>query len=74
MHLRDKKRATDTKLWERTEEIIREIGTLFMAFAPLDAVLGDNRLRWKWMLFFFVLGILLIVVALVSEKWRKDAA
>ena len=65
--------AADPKLMERIEEIAREIGTLFLVFAPLDAVLGDYRAPRSWMLLFVVLGILFIGVALTSEYRRRNA-
>ena len=58
---------------ERVEEITREIGTLFLVFAPLDAVVGDSRTQRSWMLLFFALGILFTGVALTSELRRRNA-
>ena len=58
---------------ERIEEIAREIGTLFLVFAPLDAVVGDYRTQRSWMLLFFALGIFLTTVALTSEHRRRNA-
>ena len=65
-------RRADEKLRERIEEIAREIGTLLVAFAPLDAVLGTSVTRLKGMLIFWALGILFIAGALVSEHRREN--
>ena len=63
----------DPILMERFEEIAREIGTLLLVFAPLDAALGDYRAQRSWMLLFFGLGILFIGIALTSEHRRRNA-
>ena len=67
-------RAASTKIWERSEEFVREIGTLLVALAPLDAVVDDVRVRWRWLLFFLVLGIFLFGTALFTELWRQNDA
>jgi hypothetical protein len=57
---------------ERIEEIVREIGTLLVAFAPLDSAFaprGVNELRT--MLTFVLVGILFIAVSLQSERRRR---
>jgi hypothetical protein len=57
---------------ERIEEILREIGVLLFAFAPLDAALGSDRPdRWTIVLLFVTLGLSLIVVSLLSEQRRR---
>ena len=66
-------RRADTKLRERIEEVAREIGTLLVAFAPLDAMLGDYRLQWKWMSLFFIFGLIFIAASLISEHKRHSA-
>ena len=63
----------DARLIERIEEIAREIGTLLLVFAPLDAVVGDYRTQRSWMLLFFALGIFFTGVALTSEYRRQNA-
>ena len=65
-------RTADAKLRERIEDIAREIGTLLVAFAPLDAVLGDYRLQWKWMSLFFIFGLIFIAASLISEDKRHN--
>ena len=59
-------------LAERIEEGMRELGVLFLAFAPLDAVLSGRPFReYRWgLLMFLLLGILFSGVALLSE-WRR---
>jgi hypothetical protein len=63
-----------TKLRKRAGEISREIGTLFVAFAPLDAALSESRSRVLAMLPFATLGLLLIVIAIISELRRENDA
>ena len=65
-------RATYIKFWERFEETIREIGTLLVALAPLDAALGDLRMNWKGMLFFVIAGIAFLLIAFISEIRRQN--
>jgi hypothetical protein len=57
---------------ERLNEILREIGVLLLAFAPLDAALGSERPdRWSLVLLFVTLGISLIVISLLNEQRRR---
>ena len=57
---------------ERFNEILREIGVLLLAFAPLDAALGSERQdRWSLVLLFVTFGISLIVVSLLNEQRRR---
>ena len=59
-------------LRERLEDLFREIGTLLLAFAPLDAVLwGERADRTSLVLTFVVIALLLITIAIVSEKRRN---
>ena len=61
-------------LRERLEEISREIGTLLLAFTPLDAVVwSDQRQLGLRLLLFMLSGVLFIVVALLSETRRNRA-
>ena len=55
-------------------EGMREIGVLFLAFAPLDAVLGGRPLidSAGALLFFVGAGAILLGGALVFEWRRKD--
>lgn len=61
-------------LRERLEEISREIGTLLLAFTPLDAVVwSDQRERGSLLLLFLFAGALFIFIALLSEQRRTRA-
>jgi hypothetical protein len=57
-----------SRLRERFEDLLREVGTLLLAFAPLDAVLwGERPDRVSLVLTFVLIAISLIVLAFVSE-------
>ena len=65
-------RQYSPRLHERLEEISREIGTLLLTFAPLDAVVWrDQRERESPLLLFLFAGALFILVALWSEQRRN---
>ena len=54
---------------ERIEDAMREIGTLLIAFAPLDAALTERREHVAvFLLLFLGLGALLFIGALVLER------
>ena len=56
---------------QRLEELLREVGTLLIAFAPLDVTLGNSReFRWQWLLLFALLGISLFMTAVIAERRR----
>ena len=56
---------------ERLEEILREIGTLLVAFAPLDAAFAPDLQRaLRLMLLFLIAGIVFIYASLVAERRR----
>jgi hypothetical protein len=56
---------------ERIEDAMREIGTLLLAFAPLDAALSEGRLPASaFLLLFLGLGLSLFVGALAMERKR----
>ena len=58
-------------LRERVVEIVREIGVLIVAFAPLDAIAwNDLPGRWWFMLLFLSGGFLLLGIALALEVSR----
>ena len=58
-------------LRKRIEEVSREIGTLLLAFTPLDAVLwADRPDHLSRLLTFLVMGICFLGGALISELWR----
>ena len=60
-------------LRRRAEDLLREIGTLLLAFAPLDAVLwGDRPYRAELVLTFLSIGLVLTLVAVFSELRRLD--
>lgn len=51
---------------------MREIGTLLMAFAPLDAAVSEGRLPTLWFLLLFLgLGASFFIGALVMERRRR---
>lgn len=59
---------------ERIEDAIREVATLFFALAPLDVALGsDQPHRFTYGLIFMVIGVVLFVLALFSERKRLGA-
>lgn len=64
--------AKAKRLMERIHEGIREIGVLFLAFAPLDVALGQQPLRDAIgvLLFFLTAGALLFAAGLAIE-WRS---
>jgi len=58
---------------ERIEDGMREVGTLLIAFAPLDAALSEGRANGGVLLFLLLLlalGALLFVGALLLERRR----
>ena len=55
----------------RIEDLSREIGTLLVAFTPLDSVLWrDRQDRAEIELTFFLVALLLILLAFLSESRR----
>jgi hypothetical protein len=68
-------RTLNRRTLERIEDAAREIGTLLIAFAPLDLVLaGELRHRWPVLLLFLTVGALLLGAALRSERGRLRRA
>lgn len=66
-----RRESTAPSIRKGFEEILREIGVLLLAFAPLDAALGSDRPeRWSIVLLFITLGISLIAGSLLSEQRR----
>jgi len=58
---------------ERIEDGMREVGTLLIAFAPLDAALSEGHPNggvFLFLLLFLILGALLFVGALLLERRR----
>jgi hypothetical protein len=59
------------RLRERVEDLLREVGTLLLAFTPLDAVLwGERPERLALVLTFVLVGISLTMMAFYSELRR----
>jgi hypothetical protein len=59
-------------LQERVEDAMREVGTLLIAFAPLDAALTESRTVVRVLLFFFLLlGVVLFAASLWLERRRS---
>jgi hypothetical protein len=54
---------------ERIEEALREIGTLLMTFAPLDAAVNPKESGGR-LLIFFVIGLIVFLLALRLERSR----
>jgi hypothetical protein len=65
--------AKARRLADRVLELMRELGVLFLAFAPLDAGLSQRPLRESAgaLLLFAGLGFFLFGAALMFE-WRRD--
>ena len=62
------------KARERIEDAMREVGTLLIAFAPLDAALSEGRGQMNtlaFLLLFFGLGSLLLAGAVLLERRRS---
>ena len=53
---------------ERFGDAMREIGTLLITFAPLDAALNENRGAVRGLLYFLVVGFLLFAGSLWLER------
>ena len=51
---------------------MREVGTLLIAFAPLDAALSENRSIARVLLYFVVFGVALFAGSLWSERIRTQ--
>ena len=59
---------------ERVEDALREVGTLVIAFAPLDAAFAGGTDRVALLLLFAIYGILLFMGSLWLERRRtRDA-
>ena len=56
---------------ERLEDAIREVGTLLIAFAPLDAALAERPGSTGLLLLFMVFGVLLFIGSLLIERKRS---
>ena len=65
--------------WARTrkriEDFGREVGTLLVAFAPLDAALGSDRPgQWRVMLLFVAAGLSFVGGSLITAHRRERDA
>jgi hypothetical protein len=56
---------------ERLEDAMREVGTLLVAFAPLDAALAEGGRATRALLFFLLIGMALFAGSLWLERRRK---
>ncbi len=56
---------------ERVEDAMREVGTLVIAFAPLDAAFAEGAERAGLLLLFAIYGVLLFVGSLWLERRRS---
>jgi hypothetical protein len=53
---------------ERLEDAMREVGTLLIAFAPLDAALAERPGSTGLLLLFLAFGVLLFIGSLLIER------
>ena len=58
---------------ERVEDAMREVGTLLITFAPLDAALTESRsvARVLLLFFFLLIGVVLFAASLWLERRRS---
>ena len=56
---------------ERLADAMREVGTLLIAFAPLDAALVERPGRTGLLLLFMIFGVLLFIGSLLIERRRS---
>ena len=56
---------------ERLEDAMREVGTLLIAFAPLDAALAERSEKTGLLLLFMIVGVLLFIVSVLIERRRS---
>ena len=56
---------------ERLEDAMREVGTLLIAFAPLDVALAEDRSRTRALLLFLLIGVALFAGSLWLERKRE---
>jgi len=57
---------------ERVVEAMREVGVLFVAFAPLDAAFSGGPRAVRVAVAFFGIGLVLFVGAVVLERRRLN--
>jgi hypothetical protein len=68
-------KSASAKTRKRIEDFAREVGTLLVAFAPLDAALGsDQPGKWRLMLLFTAAGLLCVGGSLIAEHRRERDA
>ena len=57
---------------ERTEDVVREIGTLLLAFAPLDVALSEHAEgQLTVLLIFLLVGLSFVSVSIAAESRRR---
>jgi hypothetical protein len=66
-------RSETKAAFERLEDAMREIGTLLVAFAPMDAVLAEPGRRGL-VLIFCLVGVLLFMGSLWLERRDRHVA
>ena len=55
---------------QRVEEALREIGVLLVALSPLDATVRATGTPRHTLLYLFIAGVVLFVVAVLLERRR----
>ena len=56
------------KVQERVEDAMREVGTLLITFAPLDAALAEDSGTARKFLSFVIVGVVLFAGSLWLER------
>ncbi len=49
-------------------EFFRELGVLWVAFAPLDSALSPERARWEWLILFILAGLFALSMGLLIDR------
>lgn len=55
---------------ERLEDLLREVGTLLIAFAPLDAAYASAGNAGRTALLFLAAGLVMVIIAVILETRR----
>jgi hypothetical protein len=64
----------NTRVAERIEEAVREIGVLLIAFAPLEGTFSTSPRAGISLLLFLAFGLLLFGGALLNERRRTGGS
>lgn len=56
--------------FERLEDLLREVGTLLIAFAPLDAAYANTGSAGRTALAFLAIGLVTVIIAVILESRR----